>query len=70
MEVSDHDVEIKFEVRANSGRNYYLMFHNYAGVVMVKPEIIMNPDENKDLGDDDKWGETMLFRRVFDTQVR
>jgi hypothetical protein len=67
VEVSDHDVEIKFEVRANSGRNYYLMYHDYAGVVMVKLEKIMKPNENDDLVDDDKWGETMSFRRVFDT---
>jgi hypothetical protein len=67
VEVSDHDVEIKIEVRANSGRNYYLMYHDYAGVVMVKPEKIMKPNENDDLVDDAKWGETMSFRRVFDT---
>jgi hypothetical protein len=36
------------------------MFHNFVGVLMVKPEKIMKPDENKDLGDDDKWGETMF----------
>jgi hypothetical protein len=39
------------------------MHHDFAGEVMVELE----PDENKDLGDDDKWGKTMLFRRVFGT---
>jgi hypothetical protein len=67
-EVSDRDVEIKFEVHANSGRNYYLMYHEYAGVLMVKLESIKKPDENPNLSDDDRWGQTMSFRRVFDTK--
>ena len=58
---------IQFVVHTNSGRNYYLMYHDYAGVLIVKVESIMKPDENKDLSDDAKWARTMKFRRVFET---
>ena len=43
------------------------MYHDYAGVLIVKVESIMKPDENKDLSDDAKWARTMKFRRVFET---
>ena len=65
--VSDHDIGIKFVVRANSGRNYYLMYHDVAGALMVKLENIKKPEEDKDLNEDEKWAETMSYRRVFDT---
>jgi len=67
-EVLEDTVDIKFDVRANSGRNYYLMYHDYAGVVIIKLESIVKPEENKDFYEDKKWAKTMTFRRVFETQ--
>jgi hypothetical protein len=65
-EISGDSAGIKFEVRANSGRNYYLMYHNWAGALIVKLESIQKPDD-KGLNEDENWAKTMTFRRVFDT---
>jgi hypothetical protein len=66
-EISD-DVGIKFDVRANSGRNYYMMYHDFAGVLIVKVEGLNKPDVNSVLNEDESWAKTMTFRRVFDTK--
>jgi hypothetical protein len=66
-EISD-DVEIKFDVRANSGINYYLMYHNFAGELIVKVESLKKPDVNSVLNEHDSWAKTITFRRGFDTK--
>ena len=73
QDILPESVGIRFTVRAMSGRNYYLMYHPDAGVLMVKVESIEKPVEDKDgvtaiLNEDEKWKKTMTFRRVFDTQ--
>jgi hypothetical protein len=73
-EISGDTVGLKFDVRANSGRNYYLMYNDYAGVLTVKVESIHKPIEDSvedcpvdELNEDTRWKSTMSFRRVFDT---
>jgi hypothetical protein len=66
-EISD-DVGIKFDVCANSGRNYYIMYHNFARVLIVKVESLKKPDVNSVLNEEESWAKTMTFRRVFYTK--
>jgi hypothetical protein len=68
------DAKINFVVRCNggcsSGRNHFLQYHEYAGVVIVAVEQILKPIEDKtgNVDEDTKYKETMVFRRVFDTR--
>jgi hypothetical protein len=70
-EISGDNIGLNFDVRADSGRNYYLMYNEYAGVVIVKVESIQKPVEDQhdqdELIEDKSWESTMTFRRVFDT---
>jgi len=70
FDLSSGDIKITFTVRCNSGRNFYLMYDDYAGVVTVIVEKIMSPKEDKtgNVDEDEKWRETCEFRRVFDTR--
>ena len=68
------DPNLVFTVRCNggcsSGRNHYLMYHEYAGTLVVAVEQIRRPVEDKtgNVDEDTKWKETMVYRRVFDTR--
>jgi hypothetical protein len=63
-------VKITFTVRCYSGRNFYLMYDSFAGVVIVHVENIVRPqvDTTGNVDEDEKWKETIEFRRVFDTR--
>jgi hypothetical protein len=70
FDLSSSDLKITFTVRCNSGRNFYLMYDDYAGVVTVIVEKIMSPkaDKTGNVDEDEKWKETCEYRRVFDTK--
>jgi hypothetical protein len=53
-EISDDNVGIKFDVLANSGINYYFVYHNFSGVLIVKVESLRSPDVITDLNEDEK----------------
>ena len=67
---ASRDVKITFTARCMSGRNYYLMYDSFAGVVIVNVEEIMRPqkDTTGNVDEDEKWKETFVYRRVFDTR--
>ena len=64
------DVKISFTVRRDSGRNWYLMYDDFAGVVIVSVEAIFKPVEDKtgNVNEDERWKGTMEYRRIFDTR--
>jgi hypothetical protein len=67
---ASRDVKITFTARCFSGRNYYLKYDDFAGVVIVTVEEIKRPQEDAtgNVDEDEKWKETFVYRRVFDTR--
>jgi hypothetical protein len=64
------DDKRSFTVRRDSGRNWYLMYDDFAGVVIVSVEAIFKPVEAKtgNVNEDERWKGTMEYRRIFDTR--
>ena len=53
------DTEIKFNVRVNSSRYHYIMYHQWAGAMLVHVTGLQHPDDGED------WEKTLEYRRVY-----